>query len=211
MEATRSKSQATMLLLSTVLGLFLGTSILLATKINNPPVAPIDTGLDYLLGKLVPEYDLEQLDGAPISTHLYQGNSHLVVFTLLGCDACASMYPILGEAATDIPILMIANTREGLKEKVAEHALAFPIAVDTLLVTMEDLNITNFPTALLVDRDQRIVEAVRGEASRLRTLCSPRKKYLKKRGQNDGRAKALEDRRARQRGLVARADFQGTV
>ena len=180
MEATRSKPQATMMLLSTVLGIFLGTSILLATKINNPSIAPIDTGLDYLLGKLVPDYDLEQLDGSPISTHLYQGSSHLVVFTLLGCDACDSMYPILGEAATDIPILMIANTREGLKEKVVEHALAFPVAVDTLLLTMEHLNITNFPTALLVDREQRIVEAVRGGGVPIENIVQSTQKVLEK-------------------------------
>ena len=66
MENTRSKPQATMLVLSTVLGILLGTSILLATKINNPPSVPIGTGLDYLLGELVPEYDLEQLDGGPL-------------------------------------------------------------------------------------------------------------------------------------------------
>ena len=180
MENTRSKPQATMLVLSTVLGILLGTSILLATKINNPPSTPIGTGLDYLLGKLVPEYDLEQLDGAPISTHLYQGNSHLLVFTLLGCDACDTMYPILGEAATDIPILMVANTREGLKEKIAEHALAFPIAVDTLLLTMEHLNITNFPTALLVDREQRIVEAVRGGGFPIENIVQSTQKVLEK-------------------------------
>ncbi len=177
MEATRSKPQATMLLLSTVLGIFLGTSILLATKINNPPIAPVATGLDYLLGKRIPEYDLEQLDGASISTYLYQGTSYLLVFTLLGCDACDTMYPIIGEAATDIPILMIANTREGLMEKVTEHALAFPIAVDTLL-TMEHLNITNFPTALLVDGEQRIVEAVRGSGFPIENIVQSAQKVI---------------------------------
>ena len=60
-----------------------------------------------------------------------------------------TIYPILGEATTDVPILMVANTREGLMEKVTEHALAFPIAVDTLLLTMEDLNITEFPDRAL--------------------------------------------------------------
>jgi len=162
MEDVRPKPQVAMLFLSTVLGIFLGTNILLATKINNPTIVPIDTDLDFFLGELVPEYDLEQLDGSPISTHLYQGDSHLLVFTLPGCDACDPMYPILAEAATDIPILMVSITREGLMEKISEHALAFPIAVDTLLLTTEHLNITDFPTALLVDREQRIVEAVRG-------------------------------------------------
>ena len=84
----RSKPQATMLLLSTVLGILLGTSLLLAAKINNPPIVLMDMGLDHLLGKFVPEYELEQLDGRPVSTHLYQGESHLLVFTLPGCDAC---------------------------------------------------------------------------------------------------------------------------
>ena len=161
MEDVRPKPQAAMLFLSTVLGILLGTSILLATKINNPPVTPRVTSLEHLLGELVPEYELEQLDGSPISTHLYKGSSYLLVFTMLGCDACDTMYPILGEAAKDIPILMIADTHEGLMEKITEHVLAFPIAVDTLL-TVKDLNIMDFPTALLVDEEQRIVEAVRG-------------------------------------------------
>ncbi len=180
MEDMRPKPQATMLLLSTVLGILLGTSLLLATKINNPTITPIDTGLDFLLGELVPEYDLEQLDGDSISTHLYKGASHLLVFTLPGCDACDTMYPIIGKAATDIPILMVANTREGLMEKVAEHALAFPIAVDTLLLTMEHLNITNFPTALLVDREQRIVEAVRGGGFPIENIVQSAQKALEK-------------------------------
>lgn len=185
MEDIRSKPQATMLLLAMVLGTLLGTSILLATKINNPTIVPRDTGLDYLLGKLVPEYDLEQLDGSPISTHLYKGHSYLLVFTLLGCDACDTMYPIVGEAASDIPILMIANTREGLMEKISEHALTFPIAVDTLL-TIKDLNITNFPTALLVDREQRIVEAVRSGGSSIENIVQSAQKVIEKERENNG-------------------------
>ncbi len=180
MEDVRPKPQVAMLFLSTVLGILLGTSILLATKINNPPVTPRITSLDHLLGKLVPEYELEQLDGNPISTHLYQGESHLLVFTLPGCDACDTMYPIIGKAAIDIPILMVSNTREGLMEQVTEHNLAFPIAVDTLLLTMEHLNITNFPTTLLVDEEQRIVEAVRGTGFPIENIVQSAQKVTKK-------------------------------
>ena len=171
-----------MLLLAMVLGILLGTSILLATKINNPPTISMDTSLDYLLGELVPEYDLEQLDGASISTYLYQGEFYLLAFTLPSCDACDTMYPILilGKAATDIPILMLASTREGLVEKVAEHASSFPIAVDTLLLTMKDLNIINFPTALLVDEDQRIVEAVRGGGFPIESIVQSAQKVIEK-------------------------------
>ena len=176
----RSKPQATMLLLSTVLGILLGTSLLLAAKINNPPIVLMDMGLDHLLGEFVPEYELEQLDGRPVSTHLYQGESHLLVFTLPGCDACDTMYPIVGKAATDIPILMVSNTREGLIEKATEHGLAFPIAVDTLLLTMEHLNITNFPTAFLVDGEQRIVEAVRGGGAPIENIVQSAQKVTKK-------------------------------
>ena len=61
MEDVRPKPQVAMLFLSTVLGILLGTSLLLATKINNPPIILMDTGLEYMLGELVPEYDLEQL------------------------------------------------------------------------------------------------------------------------------------------------------
>ena len=178
MEDGHPKPPVAMLFLVTMLGVLLGTSILLATKINNPPVAPRATSLDHLLGKLVPEYELEQLDGGPISTHLYKGEPHLLVFTLPGCDACDTMYPIIGKAATDIPILMVSNTREGLREKVAEHALTFPIAVDTLLLTMEYLNITNFPTALLVDGKQRIVEAARGGGSPIENIVQSAQKVI---------------------------------
>ena len=83
MEDVRPKPQAAMLFLSTVLGILLGTSILLATKINNPPVTPRVTSLEHLLGELVPEYELEQLDGSPISTHLYKGSSYLFKATIL--------------------------------------------------------------------------------------------------------------------------------
>ena len=178
MEDGRPKPPVAMLFLATVLGVLLGTSILLATKINNPPVTPRATSLDHLLGEPVPEYELEQLDGGPISTHLYKGESHLLVFTLPGCDACDTMYPIIWKAATDIPILMVSNTREGLREKVAEHALTFPIAVDTLLLTMEHLNITNFPTALLVDGKQRIVEAARGGGSPIEKIVQSAQKVI---------------------------------
>ena len=176
----RSKPQGVMLLLSTVLGILLGTSLLLAAKLNKPPIVLMDTGLDHLLGELVPEYELEQLDGRPVSTHLYQDEPHLLIFTLPDCDACDTMYPTIGKAATDIPILMIANTREGLPEKVAEHGLAFPIAVDTLLLTMEHLNITNFPTALLVDREQRIVAAVRGGGTPIESIVQSAQKVITK-------------------------------
>ncbi len=180
MEEMSPKPQVAMLFLSTVLGILLGTSILLATKINNPPVILRTTSLDHLLGEIVPEYELEQLDGGPVSTHLYQGESHLLVFTLPGCDACDTMYPIIGKAATDIPILMVSNTREGLMEQVTKYDLVFPIAVDTLLLTMEHLNITNFPTALLVDREQRIVEAVRGTGPPIENIVKSAQKVTEK-------------------------------
>ena len=178
MEDVRPKPQAAMLFLSTVLGILLGTSILLATKINNPPIVPMARSLENLLGESIPEYKLEQLDGTPISTHLYKGESHLLVFTLPDCDACDTIYPIIEKAATDIPILMIANTREGLVEKVSEHALTFPIAVDTLL--LKHLNITSFPSALLVDREQRIVEAVSGIGFPIENIVQSAQKVIEK-------------------------------
>ena len=54
MEDVRPKPQVAMLFLSTVLGILLGTSILLATKINNPPVTPRITSLDHLLWEARP-------------------------------------------------------------------------------------------------------------------------------------------------------------
>ena len=65
-------------------------------------------------------------------------------------------------------------------EKVAEHALVFPIAVDTLSLTMEHFNITNFPTAFLVDGEQRIVEAVRGIGSPIENIVQSAQKVIEK-------------------------------
>ena len=65
-------------------------------------------------------------------------------------------------------------------EKVSEHALAFPIAVDTLSLMIENLNITNFPAALLVDREQRIVEAVRGIGFPIEKIVQSAQKVLEK-------------------------------
>ena len=173
-----SKPQITMLFLSIVLGILLGTSILLATKINNPTINSTGTSLDYLLGKFVPEYELEKLDGGLVSTHLYKGESYLLVFTMPDCKACDTMYPILEKASADIPVLMISTTQEGLMEKISEYALAFPIAVDSLLLTMEHLNITDFPSALLVDREQSIVEAVRGGGFPIEDIVQSAQKTL---------------------------------
>jgi len=167
MNAVPPKHNPLLLPVSFFVGILFGAFVFLAAKVNNPP--PIDhLDVDFwdLLGTEVPEVELELLDGTPISSHHFKGQKHLLFFTDPNCSACDEVYPVLTEAATRIPILMVAqNSLEATKNKVAELGFTFPVVYDSLEVLTDPLRVGSYPTAMFIDADNRIVKAAGGDKS----------------------------------------------
>ena len=96
-------------LLAIIASGLLGASVLLASRIINPP--PVDLlDLEYLayLGDPAPPYELPGLDGQTITSTDLAGQAHVLFWGDPDCEACKEVYPQLKQTAEKVPILMIA-------------------------------------------------------------------------------------------------------
>lgn len=141
MYPTPVRPNALLLPVSILAGILFGTCVFLAAKVNHPPpVDSLDIEFWDLLGTQVPEVELMNLDGDPISSRPFKGQGHVLFFGQPGCAACDEVYPALKEAAGKIPVLMVYQ--QGLDEviaKVNEQGFAFPVAYDSLDVLVDPL------------------------------------------------------------------------
>lgn len=161
-------------LLSILAAGLLGASVLLASKIINPP--PVDLlDLEYLayLGDPAPPYELPGLDGQRISSTDLAGQAHVLFWGDPDCEACKEVYPQLKQAAQRVPTLMIAisGSRHAIAQSRSEQGFTFPVAFDSLRATLAPYHVTGFPTAMLIDSKGRIRKAASGNIMAARVLA----------------------------------------
>lgn len=158
--------------LAAVTGSLLALCVLLAAKIYNPPpIDVLDANFWQLLGTETPVFDLEGLHGEALSTRMFSGKSHLLVFGSSSCEACDSIYPLLKDHAQKIPVLMIVTGSRGeMQRKARETGLGFPIAFDSLAVVAKSLDLRSYPTAILIDEEERIEKGGSGDMPSLQVM-----------------------------------------
>ena len=165
MNDLRPRRWATAVILAT--GLLLGTCAFLAAKIVNPPsVDPLDVEFWDLLGTQVAVLELESLAGTgTVSNAQFAGEPYLLIFADPDCRACEVIYPRLLRASQvqGVNVLLIASgDRPAMRDKVAEHSFAFPVAFDSLLTANPSFEVNAFPTAVWVDAEGKIDKAATG-------------------------------------------------
>ncbi|MEW6753959.1 MAG: redoxin domain-containing protein [Candidatus Latescibacterota bacterium] len=158
MTSSRGSAHAVAITLAT--GILLGTCVFLGAKITNPPPLDwMDVEFYELVGQPLPAVALQTVSGAPLVDATPAGVAHVVVLLITGCRACDEVYPSLREASRQVPLLLVGKgQREEFAAKVAELGLACPAAFDSAGALAHRLGVMGYPTALLVDRDGRIVK-----------------------------------------------------
>lgn len=158
--------------LATVTGGLLALCVLLAAKIYNPPpIDVLDASFWRLLGTESPVFELEGLHGEALSTRMFSGKAHLLVFGSSSCEACDSIYPLLKEHAQQIPVLMIVTgSREEIQRKARETGLSFPIAFDSLAVVAKSLDLRAYPTTMLINEEELIEKGGSGDMPSLQVM-----------------------------------------
>ncbi|MEW6755968.1 MAG: TlpA disulfide reductase family protein [Candidatus Latescibacterota bacterium] len=151
----------TVLVLTAVTGVLLGTSVFLGAKITNPP--PLDwMDVEYydILGQSMPAVPLETVSGVPVTPEVLAGTTHVVVLVLSGCRACEEVYPVLREVSERLSVVLVGKgERAEFVAKVAEAGLTCPAAFDSAGALAKRLGVTGYPTAILVDQAGRILKA----------------------------------------------------
>jgi peroxiredoxin len=157
--------------LSVVAGVLLGACLLLAAKLYNPPPRVIN--YQELVGKVIPEIVLQQLEGTPASTHELRGKTHVLALVSPGCEACESIYPALKEVTERVPVLMVSDMREKMQEKAKEKGFAFPILFDSLSVLKDSLDISAIPVTMVIDEQERITKIAIGGGPDFNDMVRP--------------------------------------
>ncbi|MFA6107522.1 MAG: TlpA disulfide reductase family protein [Candidatus Latescibacterota bacterium] len=167
-------------LLAIIASGLLGASVLLASRIINPP--PVDLlDLEYLayLGDPAPPYELPGLDGQTITSTDLAGRAHVLFWGDPDCEACKEVYPQLKQTAEKVPILMIAisSSRAAIAQSRTEQGFTFPVAFDSLRATLVPYHVIAYPTAMLIDSKGRIRKAASGNIMAARVLAYAGRKH----------------------------------
>ena len=147
-------------------GLLLGVCTFLGARTRNPPVqVSLGEESPEFLGEAVPEVRFPALADTEgvLSTGEPHGRDRLIVFSDTGCSLCDELYPLLRQAGERLPVLIVAmGNRQQAQAKVKEHGLGVSVAFDSLLNSAGVLGVWQYPTVMLVSRDDVVKKAASG-------------------------------------------------
>lgn len=117
------------------------------------------TGKAPFIGKTIPEFALEDLDGRTITNKDFKGERTLAVFWSTDCPHCVRIMSEIKEwdksKSADDPKMVIFS--EGDKEFHKELGLELPVLLEKGNKTAIELGMFGTPSAVLIDEQGRIV------------------------------------------------------
>lgn len=129
------------------------------------------------LGQDFPSFELEDVSGNKIKAEDLRGNKTLVTFWSLGCGYCTQMLDELREwnktKGQDEPNLLLLSS--GDKDKNKELDLNGIIVLDDERKVSKELGMDGTPSAVLVNKDGKIVSEVAIGANQIWELIGKRK------------------------------------
>lgn len=118
-------------------------------------------------GTRAPEFTLPDLDGGSVALADFRGRRVLLVFTDPACGPCDELASELAAMCSQRPadaepaILMVSRgDAQANRRKVAEHAIAFPVALQQGWKLSREYGIFATPVAFLIAEDGRIATHV---------------------------------------------------
>lgn len=139
---------------------------------GHPPGLQVDPLAD-LLGTKVPRFEISGLDLGEVSPDSMGGDPYVLYFTSTDCDACDSTYPILKNASSKIPLLIVGiGSRVSLRKVIDAHGITAAVGYDSTRATLRSLEIYGVPSAMLVDEAGVIRQAATGPENISRMFSS---------------------------------------
>jgi len=148
-------------ILPSILFLFLTFSVREAVCLETAPQ----------IGKLAPEFSLNDLSGNKVNLSDYKGKVILINFWATFCVPCKAEMPSLNNlflAFKNNGLIVLAistdDSEKPVQSFIKEKAIAFPVLMDKDQEVYFDLyGVLGLPTSFLIDRDGIIREKIRGE------------------------------------------------
>ena len=119
-----------------------------------PPVVQI--------GSPAPDFQLQRLDGQPVSLSSLQGRPVMLNFWATWCGPCQMEIPFLQEAFEDEEwtelglVILAVNLGEApatVKKFMEDNGLNFPVLLDTDTSVAGIYNVSGIPTTFFIDRN----------------------------------------------------------
>ncbi|MCE2441186.1 MAG: TlpA family protein disulfide reductase [Candidatus Latescibacteria bacterium] len=139
---------------------------------GHPPGLRVDP-LGGLLGTEVPHFEISGLDFGEVSPDSMGGDPYILYFTSTDCDACDSAYPILQNADSKIPLLIVGiGSRANLRKVIKAHGITAVVGYDSTRAALRSLGIYGVPSALFVDEAGIFRQAATGPENIFRMFSS---------------------------------------
>ncbi len=121
------------------------------------------------VGKLAPDFKLQNLDGQSISLSDLQGKPVLLNFWATWCPPCRAEMPYIqqiyeewSDKGLEVLAIDIGESSSKVKEFLQSQGLSIPVLLDTEKNVAQEYNITGIPTTFFIDKDGIIQEKVIG-------------------------------------------------
>ena len=144
------------------------TSGLLITGCS-PPSQPGGPAQGPQVGKLAPDFKLENLDGQSVSLSDFRGKPVLINFWASWCGPCRAEMPYIqqiyeewSDKGLEVLAIDIGESSSKVKEFLQSQGLSIPVLLDTEKNVAQEYNITGIPTTFFIDKDGIIQEKVIG-------------------------------------------------
>ena len=115
------------------------------------------------VGKLAPDFKLQNLNGQSISLSDFRGKPVLLNFWTARCPPCQVEMPYLQQVYEEwsdrglvVLAIHIGKSIAEAKRFLQAHNLSLPVLLDTKGNTAQKYNITGIPTTLFIDKDGTI-------------------------------------------------------
>jgi len=149
------------ILIAILATMLIGSTIALGCSAGQSP------GRGSEIGNLAPDFQLNNLDGQPVSLGDFRGKPVLVNFWASWCPPCRSEMPFIQETFTDkkwadeglvVLAIAIGESPSRVSEFVKKYGLTFPVLLDTERNVSLEYYVRAIPTTFLIDRDGIIRE-----------------------------------------------------
>ena len=136
----------------------------IAQASSPPPPGPPGFEQEGLVGRIAPNFTLQDLSGNEVNLADFQGKVVLLDFWATWCPPCVQEIPHLVELYEEykeqgFEMVGISVDRDGIdvvKSFVEQHQVNYPILMDDRSVTQFYGGISSIPTTFLIDREGRI-------------------------------------------------------
>lgn len=121
------------------------------------------------VSEAAPDFQLQNLDGQPISLSDFKGKPVLINFWATWCGPCVSEMPYIQEIHEEWPdkglvvlAINIGDSSSEVEQFLQNHNLSLPVLLDTKKVVAQRYSIRAIPTTFFLDKDGMIQVKVIG-------------------------------------------------